>query len=292
MKTLKTFLLAIAILASYTVNAQVAVNTDGSSADSSAILDVKSTTKGFLPPRMTEAQRNAIVNPATGLIVYCTNCDELQIYDGTAWTNMIGDPASIAVLNVTNPITGETWMDRNLGASQVATSSTDAAAYGDLYQWGRASEGHESRTSDTTSTLATTADPNGGNTWDGKFITNGSSPNDWLTPQNDTLWQGVSGTNNPCPSGYRLPTLAEWMAERQSWSSNNAAGAFASPLKLTMAGDRSYGSGTLYGVGSIGFYWASSVDGITSYYLYFYSSGAVESRGKRARGGSVRCIKN
>ena len=42
---------------------------------------------------------------------------------------------------VTNPITGRTWMDRNLGASQVATSYTDELAYGDLYQWGRLSDG-------------------------------------------------------------------------------------------------------------------------------------------------------
>jgi formylglycine-generating enzyme required for sulfatase activity len=64
----------------------------------------------------------------------------------------------------------------------------------------------------------------------GDFIINGSSPYDWRNPQNDNLWQGVSGTNNPCPSGYRLPTEAEWEAERQNWSSNNTAGAFASPL--------------------------------------------------------------
>jgi hypothetical protein len=53
------------------------------------------------------------------------------------------------VVEVTNPTTGKTWMDRNLGATQVATSSTDAAAYGDLYQWGRRADGHQCRTSAT-----------------------------------------------------------------------------------------------------------------------------------------------
>ena len=42
--------------------------------------------------------------------------------------------------------TGKVWMDRNLGAAQVATSATDEAAYGDLYQWGRPEDGHEKRT--------------------------------------------------------------------------------------------------------------------------------------------------
>ena len=149
-----------------------------------------------------------------------TQIGEMQYWNGTAWVTVAATENEGATLqmiggiptwvggtpptpNVTNPTTGEIWMDRNLGASQVATSSTDANAYGDLYQWGRAADGHESRTSATTSTnaTATSAVPNDGNAWDGFFITEGSYPYDWLTPQDDNLWQGVSGTNNPCPSG-------------------------------------------------------------------------------------------
>ena len=195
---------------------------------------------------------------------------------------------------VTNPTTGETWMDRNLGASQVATSSTDAAAYGDLYQWGRAADGHESRTSDNhdgdTDGKPSTYDANGD--WDGKFITTNTSPRDWLDPQNDNLWQGVNGTNNPCPSGYRLPTIAEWDAERTSWSSNDAAGAFGSPLKLPMAGDRHYSNGSLDNEGSRGFYWSSTVSSTLSMYLVFISYDAVSLDSYRATGCSVRCIKD
>ena len=52
------------------VHAQsAAINNDGSNADASAMLDVKSTNKGMLVPRMTTAQRNAISNPATGLMI-------------------------------------------------------------------------------------------------------------------------------------------------------------------------------------------------------------------------------
>ncbi|WP_297292460.1 hypothetical protein, partial [Oceanicoccus sp.] len=87
-----------AIVTSYTLQAQVSITTDGTDPDSSAMLEVKSTAKAFLPPRMTEAQRIAINSPAAGLVIWCTNCGtdgELQVYNGTAWTNMVGGAASV-----------------------------------------------------------------------------------------------------------------------------------------------------------------------------------------------------
>ena len=68
------------------------------SPDASAKLDVSSTSSGFLPPRMSNAQRNAISSPVAGLTVWCSNCGtngEMQVYNGTAWTNMIGGTASV-----------------------------------------------------------------------------------------------------------------------------------------------------------------------------------------------------
>ena len=117
-----------------------------------------------------------------------------------------------AIVDVTNPTTGKTWMDRNLGASQVATSSTDPNAYGDLYQWGRFSDGHQCRTSPTTSALSSLDQP--GNNM---FILAPNTPYDWRSPQNTNLWQGVNGVNNPCPMGYRIPTETELDNERLSW---------------------------------------------------------------------------
>jgi hypothetical protein len=55
------------------------------SPNASALLDVSSTTKGFLPPRMTNAQMVAIATPATGLVVYDTTNNKLNVYDGTNW---------------------------------------------------------------------------------------------------------------------------------------------------------------------------------------------------------------
>jgi uncharacterized protein (TIGR02145 family) len=192
-----------------------------------------------------------------------------------------------AIVDVTNPTTGKIWMDRNLGASQVATSSVDTNSYGDLYQWGRRADGHQCRTSPTTATLSSTDQPAHGD-----FITVNSGNYDWRSPQNDNLWQGVNGVNNPCPSGYRLPTETEFNAERLSWSANSSAGAFASVLKLPMAGYRNYSNGSLNLVGSYGYYWSSTVAGAYAGNLYFYSSDALMGSSSRADGFSVRCLKD
>ena len=116
----------------------------------SASLDLTSTTQGFLPPRMTNTQRDAIATPAEGLIISCTDCTVkgLHQYINGAWQAMTSSNTG-NYGTVVNPVTGKVWLDRNLGSTQVATSSTDAASYGDLYQWGRAADGHQVRTSAT-----------------------------------------------------------------------------------------------------------------------------------------------
>jgi hypothetical protein len=182
---------------------------------------------------------------------------------------------------------GQVWMDRNLGATRVATSMTDAEAYGDLYQWGRLADGHEKRTSLTTTTLSTTDTPG-----HGSFIHVNIFPYDWRDSQKDTLWQGVTGINNPCPSGFRLPTEAEWEIERASWSSSNSAGAYGSPLKLVPAGMRFFSDGFLAAVGIQGNYWSSTVSGSDSRRLFFNSGSASMSDIYRAFGFSVRCLKD
>ena len=54
-------------------------------AAASAMLDIRSTTRGFLPPRMTTTQKNAIGTPAAGLMVFDTTLAKLCVYNGTAW---------------------------------------------------------------------------------------------------------------------------------------------------------------------------------------------------------------
>jgi hypothetical protein len=74
------------------------------------------------------------------------------------------------------------WLDRNLGATQVATSTTDTNAYGDLYQWGRLADGHQLRSNPSTHSTTTLAtDLNATNLGDpSEFIINSASPYDWV----------------------------------------------------------------------------------------------------------------
>jgi len=84
---MKKSVLFITILLLFALDAktQVAVNTDGSSANSSAMLDVKSTDKGMLIPRMTIAQRDGITSPVQGLIVYITDDNSFYYYNSSSW---------------------------------------------------------------------------------------------------------------------------------------------------------------------------------------------------------------
>ncbi len=201
-----------------------------------------------------------------------------------------GTSRTLAVIISTVPVvynttTGEYWMDRNLGASRVATYASDAQAYGDLYQWGRLADGHEKRTSGQTSTTSSQDVPGHDLFIEGDYYHDGN----WRVPKNDNLWQGVNGINNPCPTGFRLPTKTEWEAEIATWSSQNITGAYTSTLKLTTGGMRYY-SGGYYYVDTNGYYWSSTVDGNGSDRLILNTA----SMGWRERGVgfSVRCIKD
>lgn len=83
----------ITVITSFTgiANAQqgVAINTDGTNADNSALLDIKSNSKGILIPRMTAAQKTAITSPASGLLIYQTDgTTGFYYYNGSAWASL------------------------------------------------------------------------------------------------------------------------------------------------------------------------------------------------------------
>ncbi len=89
MKNIKIIIITIILLTNYyllnTINGQVGINADGSSPNASSMLDVKSTTKGILIPRLTTTQRNNINAPATGLMIYNSSTNAFNFYNGTVW---------------------------------------------------------------------------------------------------------------------------------------------------------------------------------------------------------------
>jgi uncharacterized protein (TIGR02145 family) len=157
------------------------------SPDSSAKLEVASTNMGFLPPRMTCAQRNAIVNPAVGLIIYCTDCasGEMQCFNGTNWMNMIFGIGSNAAGNLPNFTTscGQTWTTQNLSVSRYRNGDLIPQVTDDI-EWG---------------TLTTGA---------------------WCWYNNDSVnysqygklynWYAVNDPRGLAPAGWHVPSDAEW----------------------------------------------------------------------------------
>ena len=88
-KIASIFLLSyLFVFSSNAQNQNVAINNDGAAPDAKAILDIKSTDKGILIPRMTSAQRNAITTIPKGLTVFDTETNSFWFYTGTAWAEL------------------------------------------------------------------------------------------------------------------------------------------------------------------------------------------------------------
>jgi uncharacterized protein (TIGR02145 family) len=182
---------------------------------------------------------------------------------------------------IISPVTHRKWMDRNLGATQAATSATDYQAYGDLFQWGRPADGHQlmnwtsagtgTLVNDTTHTLSETEIPG-----HSKFIVFtypvGSGQTykytDWYAPSARDQFNMAIGRRwmanpqGPCPNGWHVPTDAEWAAETEITQVSTGY----SSLKLTAAGRRKgvdYGSTVNFydNTGAWGYYWASDTRG-------------------------------
>lgn len=177
---------------------------------------------------------------------------------------------------------GRTWLDRNLGASEVASSRTDTAAYGNLYQYGRAADGHEDRNSGTTTTQATTLTPDHPD-----FIIINSGYLDWTSADTDgslrslswsTPYDDTNNLNQVCPCGYVLPKFSDFMDLNTTE---------VEALKLSYGGIRVFSSANILYEGTKGYYW-TNVTGqgvsIDQYTMNIFGS-------PRANAVSVRCIK-
>jgi len=204
-------------------------------------------------------------------------------------------------------INGVKWAKRNLAAhGQFVENPEDNGA---LFQWGRKGDGHEQYTSswyigpisgsenfDAYGQIVETHDAYG------KFIAVAGFPSDWRSPQKNDLWNlgseptPIKSLNDPCPDGWRLPThtelnklgIGEWtdtpVAGYRFGSGNNI-------LFLPAAGYRFYMTTEIDGVGTVGYYWSSTIESNHPYHLFFKNiEQNLGSHIGRANAHSVRCV--
>ena len=270
----------------------VGINPDGSTPDPSAMLEIKSTNGGLLIPRMTTAQRNAISNPAQSLLIYNLTTKCLEIYEDGAWQQIwcstppfsCGDNLTVthtagSVAPVNKTVTYGTvsyinkcWITRNLGASNQASSATDAteASAGWYWQFNRKQGYKHDGTNRTPNT-----------TW----ISSIDESSDWL-PAND-----------PCTillgTGWRIPTKTEWENADNTGGWDNYTETYNSVLKLHAAGYLYYSDGSLSNRGSGGYYWSSTQSSSTNgWYLFFNSGYSHMNTTTKAHGISLRCLRD
>jgi hypothetical protein len=280
--------------------AQVGINNDNSSPDNSAMLDVKSTTKGALLPRMSVVQMGSIFDPANGLQVYCTTDGKMYIFVAATnqWREVAYGQGSVtpgtcgsfavnhiagAVAPVTKAVTYNTiinipgepakcWITNNLGSDHQATAVNDAteASAGWYWQFNR-KQGYKHDGSIRT--------PN--TTW----ISSISENSDWLA------------SNDPCNielgAGWRIPSLTEWnnVVAVGGWSTYYDS--WLSGLKLHAAGYLFYNTGSLYNRGLMGYYWSSNQsDPVFSNNLFISVNNCAMGFGVKVFGYSIRCIRD
>lgn len=239
----------------------------------------------------------------------------------SAWVGPVGAPEPVSVTFtyngqlvtygiLTSAATQRKWMDRNLGAPNVAAAFNDWANYGDLFQWGRKADGHQlvNRAATTPGTTGvngtTTALSSSDNAANALFIVTSASPFDWHVPQNGDLWTGTSGaggggagsggTNNVCPVGWHIPTVDEWRNENLG----NLTDAY-NKLKITAGGMRNFNDGGFALTTGDGLYWTSSIfNSSVGLVPYSFNVTAVNNTSfsstdkVNAVGLSVRCIKD
>ena len=187
---------------------------------------------------------------------------------------------------VTSAHTGRVWLDRNIGASKKCTSYDYPLCYGDLFQWGRKYDGHESSVDNT---VARALDINNAGA---EFIRGNA---DWAFTdlsygnKRATNWLKTDGSS-VCPVGYRVPLRSELNAEVGDISNKETA--YANFLKFPAAGYRVYGSANYSSVGTLGAVWSVSSSESRASYFRFYSASNWNDVGARGYGLSVRCIKH
>ena len=260
---------------------QVGIGTTNPNASSQ--LEVSSTTKGFLPPRMTTTQRDAIVSPVSGLVLYNTTTNALEFRSNSGWV-LLKTSSDTAFLP-TIVIGKQHWMQENLNVltyrngdvipyvsdptawaalttgawCYYANDVANGAVYGKLYNWYAVNDSR------------------------------GLAPTGWHIPT-DTEWNTLITTIGGSSFGGKLKSVgATWSSTNDS-ATNDAGftglpGGFRSSLGVFHPTVREYGG-----------WWSSTLFSTTNpyyFFMYFYN-GTIDKYSNYVKkvGFSVRCVRD
>ena len=280
-KFMKHFLLVFLLFTTVVAHAQVGIGTATPAA--SAQLDLTSTTKGFLPPRMTTAERDLIGTPATGLVIFNTTSNGLEFKSSRGWVSL--KTSSDAAFLPTIVIGKQQWMKENL----------DVVTYrnGDI--------------------IPQVTDPTA---W--SALTTGA----WCYYNNDPAngaiygklynWYAVNDARGLAPQGWHIPTDAEWDTLSIKLGGNSVAGGKMKTTGTTrwttpntsatnesgfagLPGGYRLNIGAFYGVGDFGSWWSATEFSTTFAwyrYLYYFDGSLYRLNGNKTYGFSVRCLRD
>lgn len=268
--------LAITI-ASVAQNVSIGTNTPATSAQ----LDVSSTTKGFLPPRMTAEQRSAISSPTNGLLVYQTSYPSgLYYFNAGVWTT-VATPTHYPAVTICN----QQWMDRNLDVTTYRNGDTIPYV------------------TDPTAWAALTT---------GAWCYYNNDPSTNATYGKIYNWYAVSDSRGLAPAGWHVPSSAEWSTLQNclggssvaggkmkvtgttTWLAPNTAATNTSGFAALPGGFRADES-AFASVGIRSYWWSSSATSNTNaaFYTLYQENGILDIGILHKRYGFyVRCLRD
>lgn len=259
------------------------VSVGSSNSNPAAILSINSADKGFLPPRLTLAQRNAIQKPATGLMIWCIDCDEMQVYNGNMWINMSG---MAGALNSSSGIRicYHNWMYKNLAVRTYRNGDTIPVVT-DPVVWANLTTG------------AMCWYNNDSSAYNSSY---GALYN----------WYAVNDPRGLAPAGWHIPKNIEWnilsnclggdsiaggkMKDLLLWSTPNTGASNTSGFSALPAGMRT-GNGNFVNINNNAYWWGREQNNTsTSMYRFLFYQNRILSNTTISKnaGLSIRCLKD
>ncbi|MEA3352510.1 MAG: hypothetical protein U9Q33_01645 [Campylobacterota bacterium] len=170
----------------------------------------------------------------------------ILLLSSLAFAETVKDKHGVIYKTIKSPYTGKIWLDRNIGAKRVCQSHDDEQCFGDYYQWGRDSDGHEKENAKVVNVTTRSLENPGNLIYDPEIIDN--AHDDWayeVDPEGNkrqARWSKTDGSS-VCPKGFRVPFLNELADETVNLDikykvRNNLEG-FQNFLKIPSTGGKS-----------------------------------------------------